>query len=129
MNEPIASLKEMLGWSEHGIVQEPIFNPEWDQIERNVFGYQCPDEAEGENREKAIQTIIRLKSWDFQNGMKDPHGLMIRSAVSAWAVVPLLEPLNLTQLAEGLGLKKQSLGRWVDQFKRDFPNIRNKHMR
>lgn len=110
---------------------EPMVEPEWDRIDRNVFDDRDIrlDDVREEEREKAVRLFVRLKSWDFGNGMADPQGLMIRAAVSSWAVVPLLRPLTLTKLAIGLGLKKQSLGRWVDHFKRRFPEIRNSHMR
>lgn len=109
---------------------EPTVDPAWDEIERGIIGDAISEADVRDNeRENALRFFVKLKAWDFQNGMKDPHGLMIRSAVSSWAVLPLLRPLTLTRLALGLRLQKQSLGRWVDDFKRTFPNIRNCHMR
>jgi hypothetical protein len=111
--------------------REPTCEPDYDAIDRNVFGVDdvTLDGASTEARELAVRMMIRLKSWDFQDGLKYKEGLMIRSAVSAWAVVPDIRLFTLTQLSLGLGLEKQSLGRWVDRFKRDFPLIRNDHMR
>lgn len=125
-----AFLDQDLTATDQGTI-EPICQPDWDSIERSVFddaGIRIADVRDAE-REKALRMFIRLKSWDFKNGMKDPIGLMERAAVSSWAVVPLLRPLTLTRFALCLGLKKQSLGRWVDDFKLRFPEIRNDHMR
>lgn len=128
MNDPIPELQGHLGWCERSAI-EPTVDPEWDRIDLNVFSHHPDDDVDGEHKEMAVAMFTRMMAWVFQDGMNDKQGLMIRAAVASWVVVPLLQPLTLTQLALGLGLKKQSLGRWVDRFKIDFPNIRNKHMR
>jgi hypothetical protein len=49
--------------------------------------------------------------------------------VQNWFLIKELQPLSLTQLARMYGKDKQSLGRWVDDFKRRFPGLRNCHMK
>jgi hypothetical protein len=71
----------------------------------------------------------QLVNWIWQDGMKDERGVQIRAMIVCWVFLPHLHPLNLTELARGFGKDKQSLGRWVDDFKVQFPKIRNKHMK
>jgi phage antirepressor YoqD-like protein len=43
-----------------------------------------------------------------------------------------LRPLTLTQIAKSYGMKKQSLGRWIEDdgvgFKDKFPTVKTSHM-
>lgn len=41
-----------------------------------------------------------------------------------WVFLPEVRAMNMSQLARGYGLHKQSLGRWVDKFKKEFPHIK-----
>jgi len=59
---------------------------------------------------------------------KDPRGLLIRSAAVCWIFCDELHPLTLTQMAQQFDLDKQSLGRWLESFKQEFPHIRTCHM-
>jgi hypothetical protein len=74
-----------------------------------------------------LESLFR---WIYQ----DPHhtnhnGLLIRTLIVAWIIVKELQPLTLTQLARMYGKDKQSFGRWVDDFKLQFPAVRNCHMK
>jgi len=42
----------------------------------------------------------------------------IRATILCWVFLEHLRPLTLTDLARASGKKKQSIGRWVDEFKR-----------
>jgi hypothetical protein len=75
---------------------------------------------------KLFQMFMR---WNWQDGKKNPEGLQIRSMISCWLFIPELRALTETELAIGFGKKKQSIERWVDEWKQDFPRIRNAHMR
>jgi hypothetical protein len=79
--------------------------------------------------EKFRRALERIFLWIYQ----DPHhrnlnGVEIRALIVAWFVVKELHPLSLTQLARMYGREKQSFGRWVDEFKTAFPEVRNCHM-
>jgi hypothetical protein len=76
---------------------------------------------------KGLEKVFR---WIYQ----DPHhrnldGIQIRALIVAWIVVKELQPLTLTQLARMYGKDKQSFGRWVDEFKKEFREVRNCHMK
>jgi len=85
--------------------------------------------VEERDLEAAQEVIRQLINWIWQDGMKNPEGLNIRAIIVCWVFLPHLHPLNLTELARAFGKHKQSLGRWVDDFKRQFPGIRNPHMK
>lgn len=78
----------------------------------------------------AVLRMFRLiAEWIWQDGMKNVEGLMIRASIACWVFIPHLHPLNLTQLARGFGKHKQSFGRWVDDWKRKFPQFVSPHMK
>lgn len=79
--------------------------------------------------ETALKLFEHLLRWQWQSGMRNPDGVKIRAIICCWIFLKVLRPMTLTQLAHHYGMDKQSLGRWVDQFKKDFPQIRTVHMR
>lgn len=79
--------------------------------------------------DRALVVVTRLLKWIWQGGMKQPDGLQIRAMIICWVFLKELRPIELTQLAGAFGKDKQSLGRWVDNFKMFFPRIRISHMR
>lgn len=72
-------------------------------------------EAEGE-------AIRRIAEWMWQ-GCANLDGFAVRAAVVCWIFHQPLRPYSMTRMAGRLGKKKQSLGRWVDSFKREFPAV------
>jgi hypothetical protein len=71
-----------------------------------------------------------LARWTYQSpSHTNTDGIAIRTIVQNWFLIKELQPLSLTQLARMYGKDKQSLGRWVDDFKRRFPGLRNCHMK
>ncbi len=79
--------------------------------------------------DRTLVVMEVLLKWVAQSGMKRPEGVQHRAVIMCWVFLKMMRPLQLTQLATGYGIHKQSLGRWVDDFKRHFPRIRIPHMR
>jgi hypothetical protein len=109
----------------------PSVGFDYEAIDEKVFGFK-PEEVEGLSPE-TIRLVYRgmcaYLGWVWQDGMKNPEGLQIRSMIVCWNFLPHLQPLELSELARGFGKKKQSVGRWHDQFKLAFPHHKNTHMR
>jgi hypothetical protein len=82
-----------------------------------------------EDVDRALVVLTALLKWVWQSGMNNGNGIQIRAIIMCWVFLKELRPLDLTQMAKGFGRDKQSLGRWVDNFKRWFPRIRIPHMR
>lgn len=118
---------------------EPTTEPDWDSMDRSIFpieyleadsGNAADDEMiEALARELSLKMLERVLDWMWQKAMSDPDGFKIRSIVVGWVISKRMRTMTLTQIATGFGLEKQSLGRWVDQWKRDFPTIKNHHMK
>jgi hypothetical protein len=113
---------------------EPSVEFDYDEIDCRVPEFHVepeedPEEFTAEEIEAACKVFTRLVQWIWQNGMRHPEGITIRAIVVCWVFLAELRPLNLTQMAGAFGKKKQSLGRWVDDFKRAFPAIRIAHMK
>lgn len=112
------------------IVPSEEFN--YEVIERNVFGQNPDAELSAftqEEVDRALKVLRMLLEWIWQDGMKNADGVKIRAIIVCWIFLKELRPMNLTEMARGFDLKKQSLGRWVDQFKKDFPAVKTCHMR
>lgn len=120
-----------LGFEEDGtLVQKVDFD--YGAVDKEVFNYEPESdltEFTPMEMEAALKGLRVLLQWIFQNGMKNPDGVKIRAICICWVFLKELRPLTLTELATGFGMKKQSLGRWVDDLKRRFPYIRTSHMR
>jgi len=82
-----------------------------------------------EDVERGLMVLRALLSWIWQNGSRNPEGLKLRAMVICWLFLKELRPLKLSELARGFGLKKQSVGRQVEDFKKHFPGIRSPHMK
>jgi hypothetical protein len=97
---------------------------EWGLALSQSKGCLTPEQLE------ALLKIFRsLIGWLWQNGMKNPEGINIRATIPCWVFLSHLRPLTLSDLARASGKQKQSIGKWVDEFKRAFPGIRNSHMK
>jgi hypothetical protein len=71
-----------------------------------------------------------LARWTYQSpNHRNMEGKAIRQAIVEWFTIKELQPLSLTELARMYGKDKQSFGRWVDDFKKRFPGLRNCHMK
>jgi hypothetical protein len=116
---------------EEGGRRVPATQFDYDAVDERVFNFreQCDlSEFSQEEVDKAIEVLRKLLAWIWQNGMKNADGVKIRAIIVCWIFLKELRPMTLTQMATGFGMKKQSLGRWVDQFKEVF-KIRTPHMR
>jgi hypothetical protein len=82
-----------------------------------------------EQMDVGLMVMDKLLKWVWQSGMKNSDGVKIRSIILCWICLKELRSLTMTDMATGYGLEKQSLGRWVDEFKRKFPTVRIPHMR
>jgi hypothetical protein len=110
----------------------PATDIDYNAVDQNLFGETdewdlkeiTPKEADA-----AIRLMRALLAWIFQNGMKNTDGITLRAILICWIFLKELRPLQLSELARGFGKDKQSLGRWHDQFKVDFPFIKTPHMR
>lgn len=129
----MATLPDTLAHDENGQVI-PISQFDYDEIDR-LAG--LPQDLSGEPEEeftaeeiaRAGAALKKLLEWVWQDGMKNPEGLTIRAIVVCWVFLPHLHALNLTEMAQAFGKHKQSLGRWVDEFKPKFPRITNPHIK
>jgi len=105
---------------------------DYDELDARLFNVRPETDLEqfsAEEMERGLKVFRVLTEWMWQDGMKNSDGLTIRSIIVCWIFLKHLHPLTLTEIARGFGKKKQSLGRWVDDFKRAFPHIRNPHMK
>jgi hypothetical protein len=88
---------------------------------------QALTEEEWRKLQGGLEGVIR---WIYQDPLhRNMDGIAIRGLIVAWIVVKELQPLNLTELSRMYGKDKQSLGRWVEDFKKRFPGVRNCHMK
>jgi hypothetical protein len=110
---------------------------DYDAVERelgtNLFSTEAKQELEEltpEEAEAVYQMFRRLLLWWWQDGVvRNESGLVVRGILLCWIFVKeLRDGHSLTEMAESSGRFKQSLGRWHDRFKRDFPTIRTCHM-
>jgi hypothetical protein len=82
-----------------------------------------------EDLDRAICGLRSLLQWIYQNGSNNPDGVKIRAIIACWIFLKELRVHPLTKMARGYGLDKQSLGRWHDDFKKQFPHIKTPHMK
>jgi hypothetical protein len=111
---------------------EPTADFDYDEIDRGCFGVDPAEEVGNftpEELDAACKVFGRLVEWIWQTGKANPDGITIRAIIVCWIFTSELRSLTLTEMARGFGKKKQSLGRWVDDFKRSFPEIRICHMK
>jgi len=103
---------------------------DYEVIDRNLF--PADEQVFSDNQaiiDASCLLFQRFVRWIWQDGKKNPEGVQIRAMIVCWIFIPELRALTETQLAIGFGKEKQSIGRWVDQWKRDFPHVRSPHMR
>ncbi len=109
---------------------EPFVMPDFDAIDGEVFDREDSKlEMSPEEIEVALKMFRTMVEWQFQNGMSNPNGLKIRAIIVCWVFLERLHSMTLTEMARGFGMKKQSLGRWVDEFKIAFPYLKTEHMK
>jgi len=80
-------------------------------------------DAKEEAMEMACEAAHRVWEWIYQPACKDLDGFTCRCIVACWVFVPMLRGYSMTDIASRFGKHKQSLGRWVDDFKLQFPEV------
>ena len=102
-------------------------------IETTDFPYTELDQEEplysAQDFALAAEAFRRLIVWRYQDGSKNDDGVRIRNIIIDWFALKELHHLSMSQLARKHNLYKQSIGRWVDDFKRAFPHAKTEHMR
>jgi len=102
---------------------------DYDKVDQDLSKYsQRKETFTAKEVDAAIKVIDKLLCWVWHNGMRNPEGIKIRAIVVCWILLKPLRPFSLTGISKLYGKKKQSLGRWVDQFKREFKFL-TPHMR
>lgn len=107
----------------------PIQEFSYAEIDREEIDAEELASLTPKEMDAALKVLERILSWIWQNGMKNPEGLQIRAMIACWIFLKHLSAMELSELARGFKKKKQSIGRWHDQFKRDFPFIKTPHMK
>mgnify|MGYP003335549382 CR=1 FL=1 len=91
----------------------------YDEIDRRVFNHEISDE----DYAMAGQCLHKIMAWIYQNGGKPQEGFICRAILACWAFCPELHGESITSIANQHGKHKQSLGRAVDDFKKEFPEV------
>ena len=103
---------------------------DFNKIDRNVFGVSDPDgERAREIHQESIQMLYGFLRWIAKCPASDKAGLSTRTVALFWILLPEYESMTLTELAEAHGCTKQNISKIAGDFKKDFPRIRNKHMK
>jgi hypothetical protein len=105
---------------------------DYDTIEDRLFNYRPESdlsEFSQDDIDRALKVLTTLLEWVWQSGMKNGNGIQIRAIIMCWIFLKHVRPLQEAELARGFGKKKQSLGRWVENFKKAFPRIKVPHFR
>lgn len=98
----------------------------YDQVDRDL-GFAPPER----DLDDACECQRRVWRWVYQPPNVDLDGFMCRCIVACWVFVPQLRAETMTYIAGRFGKKKQSIGRWVADFKLQFPEVANhiQHLR
>ena len=84
-----------------------------------------PIEQTERNLEDLVEINRRIWQWVYQPPCKDLDGFNCRCIVASWIFVPEIRSESMTYIAGRFGKKKQSIGRWVADFKTQFPEVAN----
>lgn len=100
-----------------------------DRLNSSDIRRMIEEAAREEGMHMAAQAVGSLARW--LGTTKNKHGIACRGIVLNWLYDSLQHDCSLTEIAGQYGLKKQSVGRWVDDFKKEFPQavIHLKHIR
>lgn len=89
------------------------------------LGETFDEPATEDSIDLAAFQIRKLFHWVYQPPCQDLEGFTCRSIIACWIFVPQLRSYSMTEMAGRFGKKKQSLGRWVDDFKKVFPELKH----
>lgn len=94
----------------------------YDEVDRR-FGVAHLHDETRDPVEMACECQRQLWAWAWNDACKNWDGFQCRCAVLAWVFHEPLRAYSMTEMAGRIGKKKQSLGRWVEDFKAQFPDI------
>jgi hypothetical protein len=109
------------------IIQSAEFD--YDAVERGLAEFDKAElnPAEWEMACKGLRSLVE---WMWQVKSENREGLIIRATILSWVMLDYLhDGMNLTEMAAHMNKDKQSLGRWVDDFKAKFPMVKTPHMK
>lgn len=82
------------------------------------------DELDGETRrlvfEVASVALSKLRLWLDREGRGSDHGTMIRAKAFCWLFDRDMANINQRELADALGVKKQRVGKILQEFSEQF---------
>jgi len=93
-------------------------------------GFVYPsDHLDQDDSLKLLAALERIFTWILRGGRGKPKGILIRTAVVAWTILPeMFKNATQTELAAMFGLKdKQSIGREVSDFRSEFGYFDGRH--
>lgn len=106
---------------------------DYDAIDERVFGV-LGKEATEHQRDMAVELARKWIAWVFNDtirkGVRNKSSIGLRAAALSWILLPEIhDRYSLTQFSIVLKRDKQSMGRFVADFKKTFPGVHNRHMR
>jgi hypothetical protein len=104
---------EMSAYDDAGITQTVDF----------AYGDIDPEVNDQLDIDAVLEMHRRVWQWVYQPPCKDLDGFFCRSIIACWLFVPLLRDCSQTEIAGRFGKKKQSLNRWLCEFKVEFPEL------
>src|SRR5690349_4848877 len=96
------------------------------EVDRRLGTPDDPQDCDYDRAGAAIRKIVR---WQWAGGCTNPEGAICRDTVLAMVFLPEMQAVSATQIAKSLGKHKQSLGRWMADFKKFFPELPSAHFR
>lgn len=119
-----------LGYADDGS-RVPIEHFNYDAIDPAEFDIE-PEELKDfspANLEDATKLLRTVLTWVWSGGINNIEGLQIRAMIVCWIFLERLKPLTETELAKIFGKDKQSVGRWVEEWKKAYPTVHTPHMK
>ncbi len=118
----------MTAFDDRGVTNVVDFD--FDQVDRNLVSTSNSPQVSFESEpvelsrdELSIAVLQVVLDWIIQTVPKNMDGIEIRATIAGWIFLPYLRKSSLTEISALVGRDKQSLGRWVDDFKVRFPGI------
>lgn len=91
---------------------------DWASVDMDAVAMQMENQFD-----LALEAQRKVWAWVYQPPCKDLDGFLCRCIVVTWVFVPQLRSYSITDIAGRFGKKKQSIDRWVADFKKVFPEI------
>lgn len=108
------------GYDEQGITLTCDFD--WHQVEQDLDGDNS-NLTSSDAVEAVCECQQRIWEWVYHAPCRDLNGFNCRCIIAVWVFYAPLRCYSMTEVAGRFGKKKQSLGRWMVDFKARFPEI------